>query len=149
MNEIQKLREEFNAKLDKLEKKEEKKVGEEYWSIGNDGCKYCEKWEDDGIDNGRLETGNVFFVEKEAEDEIERRKAIVTIKTYIKEHFPFEPDWDDEKQEKYIIIYSNGSKGYYPDYDYCEKRQTQIGFLATKENAEEIINKFSKELGKI
>ena len=143
MNKIQKLREEFNAKLDKLEE------AKRYWFIVNDGDIGYSQWRDDRIDNGRLAIGNVFWLEQEAEDEIERRKAIQTIKTYIKEHFPFEPDWDDEGELKYQIEYDNDDKEYFAnDCSYC-KPQTQIGFLATEANAEEIINKFSKELGKI
>jgi hypothetical protein len=68
--------------------------------------------------------GNIFQTKEEAEKELAKRKAIVTIKRYISDTFGvFEPDWSDKDQNKYWILYNHQDNKFTIDwfkyYDNC------------------------------
>ena len=112
-NEIKKLRDEFNKRLDDLLKQEVKpanslvpEMGRDYYVIIAVGDCVQQEWSNSINDNKTLAMGNVFLTEQACKDEIAKRKAIQTIKIYIAEHFPFEPDWNNDKI-KWHIVYKN------------------------------------------
>lgn len=91
--------------------------------------------------------GLAFQTKEEAEKELAKRKAIVTIKRYISDTFGvFEPDWDDNHQYKIIPIYD-----YFSDcWQYVEaclfKNYSPIWYFSCVDHYEEITKKFNKEL---
>lgn len=90
---------------------------------------------------------NCFQTEEVWEKELETRKAIVTIKRYISDTFwVFEPDWSDTKQKKYHIYYDYNDYCFWYQYTYISKIDTHIWNLSCEEHAQEIMDKFDKEL---
>lgn len=92
--------------------------------------------------------GNIFQTKEEAEKELAKRKAIVTIKRYISDTFGvFEPDWSDKDQNKYWILYNHQDNKFTIDwfkyYDNC----SPIWYLSCQKHTREIIEKFDTELG--
>ena len=74
------------------------KMRERYWWIDGNGGVREEYWAADSIDNARLARGNCYPT-REAAERIDRNRM-----TLIKlREFAFEPDWNDEKQEKYCF----------------------------------------------
>ena len=152
-NEIKKLRDEFNKKLDDLLKQEVKfcnplipGTGQEYWyTNGGENCYSSIKNKNDMFFERTLAMGNIFLTEQACEDKIAKRKAIQMIKMYIIEYFPFEPDWNNDKI-KWHIVYKNNDKRYDYMCSWRAQYQTQIGFLKSEEDCEEIISKFKNEL---
>lgn len=90
---------------------------------------------------------NAFETKQEAEKELEKKKAIVTIKRYISNTFGvFEPDWSDENISKYLLIYdyTNAKMSYICSY-VC-MNYSPIWHLSCVEHLQEIIEKFDTEL---
>ncbi|PKY89717.1 hypothetical protein CYJ57_03135 [Falseniella ignava] len=79
--EINKLIEEFEARLKEVKDKYEKikpKLGytETYWYIHNDGRVFSDFWGDTQPEHNIFAIGNVFKTKEEAEFEVERRKVL-------------------------------------------------------------------------
>ena len=64
------------------------KIGQKYWFVVSDGNYDSCDWGDYGVDNDRLAVGSIFLSEQAVKDEIAKRRAIQTIRTYIAIHFP-------------------------------------------------------------
>lgn len=75
------------------EEKEFMQVGDVYYYLTTSGNINRTTWDDDGIDKGRLEIGNIFLTEKEAEFEAERRKVIKELEKYAE---PKDREWNEE-----------------------------------------------------
>ena len=97
--------------LDGLEKYEEKdnplpQLGDGYFVIYNDGCVGRSTYENDCTDLNRIEMGNFFRTEEEAEFAIERLKVLVEMKKFAE---PFDAKWDDGTRH-WFIYYSISCK---------------------------------------
>lgn len=109
--------EEEIRKLEKLKRAlEEKgdrwipKIGDTYYYVSGTGYVY-ETQNNEGVyDLNLIRIGNCFKTEKEAEFEVERLKVITGLK-----EFAFEPDWEDNNQDKYVLAYNHMRKEI--DYD--------------------------------
>lgn len=87
----------------------------------------------------------VFHTKKEAQLADQARIAITTIKNYArKEWGEFKPDWGDDIQPKYCILFTVNQ----PITDFWYERNTlnPIGYFKKQKHAEEIIEKFPQEL---
>ena len=150
--EYQNLNEQIQTIGETIKKLEENKnpltpkKGSYYWSININGNKEKVDYYNDATDKMRLAASNMFLTEQSIDKEIEKRKAIQKIKTYIAMNFPFESDWDDDDQLKYSIVYNTTDGMIKTNYTCQTKAQTQIGFLKEIEDCQTIINKFEKEL---
>ena len=89
-----------------LKEKEGIEIGTEYWLIGCGGDKMQSLWNDNEFDNSVLAFGNVYLVESERDEAIERRKAVVRLTRYAQEKTPFVPDWSKKLQGKYYVYYN-------------------------------------------
>ncbi len=109
-----------------------------FWNI--------QEWEYYAIDTAKV--WNAFETRQEAEKELEKRKAIVTIKRYISDTFGvFEPDWSDEKQEKYEIFYNHDDEEFRcTDITWSYYTWSNIWYFSCEEHWDIIIEKFDKEL---
>lgn len=126
MTQIEKLKQEFEelkikqqneldeiqGKIEQLEstKNERRKrwkpsKGEIYYYVGENGYVYDDHWRNYEVDNLRYSIGNVFQTEEEAEFEAERLRVIAKMREYA-----FDPDWDNDEQEKYFIVFSHWNK---------------------------------------
>lgn len=88
---IKEIQEEFDRKIKELKEEFDDKVfpevGDEYLAIDSEGAVFNSFWNNDIIDRYRLEIGNVFETEEEAEFEAEKLKILTKMKKYSK---PFE-----------------------------------------------------------
>ncbi len=83
----------------------ELKEGDKYYYIN---CYCINPTEFDGgiQDIAILDSGNMFLTQQEAEQELNKRKALASIKKWIWEKgYEFEPDWSNKDQIKYNIAY--------------------------------------------
>lgn len=82
------------------------KENEPYYYHDSIGDIYQSVW--GSCDNRRLIVGNVFQSKDACFKFLERRKARVRVRDYIKKNsLYFRPDWSDDKQVKYFIAYSH------------------------------------------
>ena len=79
----------FNKKIEEFKKLETEGCGvwkpeidEDYWYIDSYGYIKKEKWDSILAENFRFNIGNVFRTEKEAKDEVERRKVLTELKRF-------------------------------------------------------------------
>ena len=63
------------------------KYGDRYWYINSYGIGCTEIWENDVVDNGRRNIGNLFLTKEEAEFEVMRRKVETTLLKYGRREF--------------------------------------------------------------
>lgn len=94
---LEELKKDFEERLEELKKDfEEKdkgcnswapKFGETYWYLSNGGSIFSDNWTDNIIDIDRLNIGNVFKTQEEAQFELERLRVLAEMKKYSK---PFE-----------------------------------------------------------
>jgi hypothetical protein len=92
--------------LDGLKKYEEKdnslpQLGDGYFVIYNDGCVGRSTYENDCTDLARIEMGNCFRTEKEAEFAVERLKVLAEMKKFAE---PSDTKWDGNTRH-YFICY--------------------------------------------
>ena len=100
------------------EKEETKNIWEitednfkEYWYIDTGSAVSIDKdinWCSDysEFENDRM-NGNAFLTEEEAIKELEKRRAITRVMKWKHENgMNFEPDWEDDNEEKNFIVYN-------------------------------------------
>lgn len=103
---LQKQLEEVEAKLVKSKDAEEwPREQEKYFYINDSGHVDWTVWKNDEGDIESLGIGNVFSDETDANFAVERLKVIAEMRK-----FAFEPDWSNDKQEKYGFYYSTFNK---------------------------------------
>lgn len=118
-----------------------------YWYISDIGVVIYSNWDNHSVDKGRLSISNVFLTKEEAEEELAYRKALVVIKDYIYEHdLELEPDWRDDEQKKYIVIYLHGVNKFDCYWNYFGQHFSPFGYLKSEEAVEQLIRDCEKEL---
>lgn len=119
--------------------------GDEYYCLDGLGDVVCGGvWVNNTLDANLLATGSLFRTKQEAEKAKAERIAITTIKNYAKEKWgEFVPNWEDGTQKKWGILKLAGEhKSVWDAFNSFSK----LGHFAEQEHAEEIIEKFQKEL---
>lgn len=106
-----------NALAEDWEVIEEKK---EYWKPKKDEKYFCIEEYIQGvgsdvngewnIDDFRFNMGNYFKTKEEAEHMVEKLKVIHELQKFAYENNEREIDWNNENQEKHVILYSNNRK---------------------------------------
>lgn len=82
------------------------KKGESYYTINYRACVVYLIWNDDPIDEGAYAIGNVYRTKPEAEQALEKMKALATIRRHA-EQFDFSPNWSDRSLGKYYVFYDH------------------------------------------
>lgn len=77
------------------------KRGDTYWLITSSGAVGNAIWDNDNIDNGRYKMG----VCCQTEEDAKHAKEIQIAQTIIKRSSDFKPDWNDDNQEKWYVVY--------------------------------------------
>lgn len=141
LNELIEQYNKLGEEIEKLKGKEEFKVGEDYWLIDSMG--YIDKinWDNDEIDNARLELGNMFHTKEEAEKELKKRKIYNQLKRYAEEHND-KIDWQDENEYKYYAYYNYENKHIEIDCVWSHK-EINVIYFSSREIAENAV----KEIG--
>lgn len=90
---------------------------------------------------------NWFSTEEEVKKERDKRQAIVRVKEYIEENFGvFEPDWEDEDEEKYVFIYNYDNNILNCALNRIYKYYSPIGYLESKEDCDLLIKNCKEDL---
>lgn len=99
--------EDYNKIKKQFTKEEEwPKIDDEYFYIARFGEIISDNFNDCYVDRERKRTGNMFRTKEEAEKERDKILAIQRVKDYIKKEFGvFEPDWNDNTQVKYCVMF--------------------------------------------
>ena len=118
-----------------------------YWFIDEVNKKQLSLWENDNIDNKRLQNHNLYLIVEDCDKQIAKNEALNKIKTFIKDNFDtFVPDWEVEDENKYSIYYDYEDE----EWDYCSNGNFRelflLPFLKSDEQAEQVIKDCEKEL---
>lgn len=116
--------------------------GENYWLIDDTEVDYS-YWNDDGVDSDRLDLGNVFKTKEEAEAEVKKMKLLNKIKDLTK---GFEPNWRDEDERKYSIVYDYLRNTFRVLWTFDTHRPFGLPYFASKEDAQHVIDTLGDEL---
>lgn len=79
------------------------KEGQAYCYIDAEGFKDWDCWASSYIDKRRWEIGNVYILEEDCDNAIDKQKLI----TELKRRADFEPDWKDISQKKWFFTYNH------------------------------------------
>ena len=80
--------------------------GDGYYSIHNNGLIGYFPWSNDQTDKRMLSIGNVFQTRLDAEFMVERLKVLAELRRLAN---GFVPDWGNKHQNKWLLVYSDGS----------------------------------------
>jgi hypothetical protein len=133
------IRELIRENPELLEKKEGIEYGTRYWVINSEGRKISLYYMNTASDEKHLAFGNVYPVEKECDEAIERRKAVVRLWKYANEKMKFVPDWSDFVKIKYRVYYDFSGYHFSIDCNGSDKKQTELPYLKSIEDAEQFI----------
>ena len=91
------------------------KVGEEYWFITSSGTEstFIYTNEESYPDIRNIQSGNCFATEQDAQDELNRRQALVRIWNNYDDKYAWNIDWEDKEQQKETIEYDYRKKDFY------------------------------------
>lgn len=124
------------------------KQNEIYYYIDEGGATNVSVWSRNGsIDTKRLEFGNCF---KTAEEVVRTAKWLRVLKVLKEDTKGFDPDWEDEKQQKWYVMYNFRFATYGSDdmglyAAYTKSVKSSIIYFATKKDAKDSIKKHKKE----
>lgn len=148
---------EAEIKDEDIKKIEEKKsylpwraeLGGVYWVLTARGIVVDFSEDNEKSDEYRYLVGNYFKTKEECEAKRERDLAIGRVSHAILEaNEGWEPDWDDNKEYKWSILYNinTHSPTFMPDNHLWNKIQNVIPFIVSKEIAKKIIKDHEKDL---
>lgn len=110
------------------------KFNEQYWIIDTEGDVICDVWQDSILELDRLDIGNVFRTETEAEYEVDRRMILNKLKKYSCE---FRTDL-----ENYYMYLDCKTNNLCYAFRVSRLQQGEVYF-----ESEEMVRKAIKELG--
>lgn len=124
------------------------KVGEEYYVIETDGKKTPRTWEEDMYDKRYLKIGNCFPTEQDAQDELNRRQALVRIWNNYDDKYSWDIDWNYHSQVKYGIYYShyNDDKKLVGDESKGSQVHTELPYFKSAEDRNQFVEENESDL---
>jgi hypothetical protein len=139
INALKHLIDEFKKKTNARKLKPQ--IGEIYWIIDENGTVRTMPWGNFEIENDTWDCGNAYKTEKEAIDELEKRKVETELKRYAKMYNdPDKERWDEENTH-YELCYNVVSK-HIECYSVLITRRNQVYFTS-----EGIAKNALKEIG--
>ena len=117
------------------------KVGEEYWFIGNTGVvrtTYTDNPDDISWHMIKMSSGNCFATEQDAQDELNRRQALVRIWNNYDDKYSWDIDWSDTI-EKYGICYSHYDNKLSPDTWATIQHNTELPYFKSAEDRNQFV----------
>lgn len=126
-------------------------MGEVYWFVRSTNTPSWSCWSGDVADRYSWARSNCYKTQAEAEEAAkvlkEKEDALTTVLTYIRENFgDFVPDWANEYQDKWSFYYDYGEDEFDVNYNSNYQEAITLPYLETREQCEELISKFDKEL---
>lgn len=122
------------------------KVGEKYWVIDELSIfiEFTNTKED--YDEINIKSGNCFATEQDAQDELNRRQALVRIWNNYDDKYAWEIDWDNSDQVKYGIDYEHSRKklsgNYFSEYQF----NTELPYFKSAEDRNQFVEDNEKDL---
>lgn len=113
---------------------------EVYWCVKNDGGIADDYEQRTGIDDRLYKFGNYFKTEEEAQRTAEWIKAFAILRDDTK---GFKPDWRDDDQEKWSVVYDHEVGTMSPVNYYTS--QKSVLYFATRDDAEESIGAHERQ----
>lgn len=143
-SELNNFKEEFEKKIDKLEKEEQEwkpRCNNQYWFYDKDMEEIKKAtWLNFSIDNLRLSNKVIFRTQEQAQRYADYQKA------KREESYDFsKQEWEDKYIKKYYIYYDYKDKKIETDY-YSDCRDVGQIYFTTEEQAQEFINKYKAEI---
>ena len=121
-------------------------VGDTYYYIPSIGRINCADWCDDPYDYDIWSSGNGFLTEEEAKKELARRQSNRRIKYFIvKNGLEFNPDWGNDMEDKYFIVYSTVDDCFYSISRYTYDHGSSF-YFKSKEDARLVIDNCEDDL---
>lgn len=115
-------------------------IGEHYWYLDSNGEAYITTEREDDIDDARFSIGDYFKTEEEAQKARDWLKAFTVLRDDTK---GFTPNWKDEAEDKYFVIYDHPTDELWVDSDF--RYQKNLIYFRSREDAEASIEKHKKE----
>ena len=153
LNKLKQLEEDFNTQVTDIKKQIEEydkkvfkpnKLGEEYYSILDNGKIYTHKFLNSNTDKELISFGNYFKTKEEAERKRFEIRLHRQLELFALENNETEIDWSDEGGKKYIITY-NKDDGIFIYMVYTLKNFGQV-YFTSKEIAEKALEAFKDDL---
>ena len=97
-----------------------------------------------------INTGNCYQTKEKLKKQVEKLKAIVKVKNYIKDNFGYDPedwaDWGDCNIDKYLIYYDYVESEIDFEFTSNLKPNSFIGYIKTDDECKILIKNCKKEL---
>jgi len=120
------------------------KVGEKYWYI-YDGQPVTTKNNITSGDKFLISIG-VYRTEEEATLALDKQQAIVRCWKWQQENAPFEPDWEDDRQEKHCLRYDYENKKIDTVVMYTWKYYFTLPYFKSAEDRDKFIEANKEDL---
>lgn len=139
--------EDITIKAPCKERKEFPQDGDKYWFIFDERNIESYYWEDCEVSICRLDYGNIY----QTEDEAIKARDIQLAKTRVKRAIAkandgWEPDWENQKENKYLIMYSYSRNRLIVEYYTFLRPQTKWMFIKSEEIAKQILEEYKEDL---
>lgn len=125
------------------------KKGEIYWHIYDDGILYSDYYDSEGVSNidmGRFMIGNSFETKQDAQDELNRRQALVRIWNNYDDKYSWDIDWDNVNQDKYGMTCDMRNKTVqFNDACWC-KTSTELPYFKSAEDRNQFVEENKSDL---
>ena len=138
---IEALETEFNEKIKALKAEAQReddfpRDGDEYWYIDDEGDILNEKWDGLDFEEYRLEIGNIYKTEDEAEFAIEKLKVETELRKFSTNFVLYKENW--------FLSLADTRKDVRPLYEHRNDTQGVI-YFESREKAEEAMDTVSEE----
>lgn len=134
---------ELQAKVDAMPDDKPKGVprdDERYWLLTWSGCAPS-VWTNDPVDFARLKRGDVYLTEEAAKRADDKRILLKELRDFA----DFEPDWSDEWQVKYYLVYDHMGEEWAASQD-CTIALPCVQYFGTDARIQEAIEHFGDRL---
>ena len=119
---------------------------EKYWGYNVNYKVFNALWEADTCDYFKYRNNNCFKTREEAVKALKRIEALHYIREYIWDNdFELIPDWSDDEQKKFYVMYSHRSKLFTIGIAYFDLN-LELPYLKTVENWNQVIDNCKEEM---
>lgn len=98
------------------------------------------------IDSAVFSRQQVFRTREEAEAADRLRIAITAVKKYCAENMPFEPDWGNTRQEKWLVTLNRKTNIFYESVGYSSQLPLVIPYMGSHIDVKRLIDDMKPEL---
>lgn len=141
------LNELFYPKEDEWKMKIPYEYGDKYFALNHRGGIIETSWDNHCVDEERLEFGNTFPTEQEAELEVKRRNLLTRFRAFRDEcNGDWKANWNDVTHRKYYVFYSETKNDVCVTYIVFDKRFHTFGYFKNGDDAYKAIELFGDEI---